>query len=165
VEQIRSHRTWGRSRTLQYLIKWKGYPESDNTWENADQIRVPEFIKLYHQALTRHGLKTWRIRLEKKQPPAISPPRPSSTFYTNTAALVRSPHSPHLRVARLCPPTTNSFSAVATAYSSLPNLAGPTITETPVGINRDTTASSVPNHSQIGIASRRTSSTNIPPTP
>jgi Integrase zinc binding domain/Integrase core domain len=27
VEQIRSHRTWGWSKTLQYLIKWKGYPE------------------------------------------------------------------------------------------------------------------------------------------
>jgi hypothetical protein len=31
VEQIRSHWTWGRHETLQYLIKWKGYPESDNT--------------------------------------------------------------------------------------------------------------------------------------
>jgi hypothetical protein len=53
VEQIRSHRTWGRSKTLQYLIKWKGYPESDNTWENADQAHAPKLIKLYHQALTR----------------------------------------------------------------------------------------------------------------
>jgi Chromo (CHRromatin Organisation MOdifier) domain len=31
VEQIHSHRTWGWRKTLQYLIKWKGYPESDNT--------------------------------------------------------------------------------------------------------------------------------------
>jgi Chromo (CHRromatin Organisation MOdifier) domain len=31
VEQIRSHHTWGQRKTLQYLIKWKGYPESDNT--------------------------------------------------------------------------------------------------------------------------------------
>src|SRR6267142_2465780 len=34
---------------LQYLIKWKGYPESDNTWEDADQIHAPNLIKLYHQ--------------------------------------------------------------------------------------------------------------------
>jgi len=33
VEQIRSHRTWGQRKTLQYLIKWKGYPKSDNTWK------------------------------------------------------------------------------------------------------------------------------------
>ena len=31
VEQIRDHWCHGWSRTLQYLIKWKGSPESDNT--------------------------------------------------------------------------------------------------------------------------------------
>jgi len=49
VELIKSHRRHGRSRKLQYLIKWKGYPESDNTWENADQIHAPDLIKLYHK--------------------------------------------------------------------------------------------------------------------
>jgi Chromo (CHRromatin Organisation MOdifier) domain len=49
VEQICAHWTWGQHKTLQYLIKWKGYPESDNTWENADQIHAPALIKLYHQ--------------------------------------------------------------------------------------------------------------------
>jgi RNase H-like domain found in reverse transcriptase/Integrase zinc binding domain/Chromo (CHRromatin Organisation MOdifier) domain len=48
VEQIRSHWRWGRCKTLQYLIKWKGYPESDNTWEDADQIHTP----LPHQILS-----------------------------------------------------------------------------------------------------------------
>jgi hypothetical protein len=95
VEQIRSHRTWGRSKTLQYLIKWKGYPESDNTWENADQIHAPELIKLYHQALTRRSLKTQRIRLGENRPLTISPPkaftppRSSPTILRDsTAALV-----------------------------------------------------------------------------
>jgi len=31
VKTIRSHRYYGRKKQLQYLIKWKGYPESDNT--------------------------------------------------------------------------------------------------------------------------------------
>jgi Chromo (CHRromatin Organisation MOdifier) domain len=57
VEQIHSHRTWGQCKTLQYLIKWKGYPESDNTWENADQIHMPTLIKLYHQANTQKAIK------------------------------------------------------------------------------------------------------------
>jgi Chromo (CHRromatin Organisation MOdifier) domain len=48
VEQIRAHQRWGHHKTLQYLIKWKGYPESDNTWENTDQIHAPVLIKLYH---------------------------------------------------------------------------------------------------------------------
>jgi Chromo (CHRromatin Organisation MOdifier) domain len=48
VEQIHVHWRWGRNKTLQYLIKWKGYPKSDNTWENTDQIHAPTLIKLYH---------------------------------------------------------------------------------------------------------------------
>ena len=32
VKQIRSHRRHGRRKQLQYLLKWKGYLESNNTW-------------------------------------------------------------------------------------------------------------------------------------
>jgi Chromo (CHRromatin Organisation MOdifier) domain len=167
VEQIRSHWTWGWSKTLQYLIKWKGYPESDNTWENADQIHAPELIKLYHQALTRHGLKGLEAATRKETTPHLlsSSPFFYHFFRNSTAVLAWSPHPLRFCVTRLCSPTTNSSSAVTTAYSLLPNLIGPTITKTPVSINRDTTASSAPNHSKTGIASRHTSSTSIPPTP
>src|SRR6266478_3076825 len=50
VEQIVAHRTFGRSKHLQYLIKWKGYPESDNSWEPADQVHAPDLVKHYHSA-------------------------------------------------------------------------------------------------------------------
>jgi hypothetical protein len=40
VEQIRSHQRWGHNKTLQYIIKWKGYPESDNTWEKHDALNL-----------------------------------------------------------------------------------------------------------------------------
>lgn len=37
IEAIRDHR--GRPNgSIEYLIKWKGYPESDNTWE--PEVRV-----------------------------------------------------------------------------------------------------------------------------
>ncbi len=49
VERVINHRHAGRARTLQYLIKWKGYPEADNTWEPADQIHAPQIIKAYHR--------------------------------------------------------------------------------------------------------------------
>ena len=48
VEKIVNHRHSGRSQTLQYLIKWKGYPEANNTWEPADQVHALELIKAYH---------------------------------------------------------------------------------------------------------------------
>ncbi len=49
VEKIVNHRRHGWSRTLQYLIKWEGYPESDNTWELAGQIHALECVKQYHK--------------------------------------------------------------------------------------------------------------------
>src|SRR5229473_2625452 len=49
VEKVINHRHAGRARTLQYLIKWKGYPEADNTWEPADQVHAPQIIKAYHR--------------------------------------------------------------------------------------------------------------------
>src|SRR5579863_4609719 len=49
VEQIRSHRCHGCRKQLQYLLKWKGYPESDNTWEPADQVHASELVKAYHR--------------------------------------------------------------------------------------------------------------------
>ncbi len=47
VERIVTHWEFGRSKRLQYLIKWKGYPESDNTWEPADQVHAPQLVKHY----------------------------------------------------------------------------------------------------------------------
>src|SRR6266478_4932778 len=50
VERIVAHRKFGRSKCLQYLVKWKGYPESDNSWEPADQVHAPDLVKRYHSA-------------------------------------------------------------------------------------------------------------------
>src|SRR5258707_13377165 len=49
VEHLVNHRRHGRSRALQYFVKWKGYPESDNTWEPAQNIHAPDLLKKYHQ--------------------------------------------------------------------------------------------------------------------
>jgi chromodomain-containing protein len=49
VECIINHRHFGRTRMLQYLIKWKGYPDADNTWEPADQVHAPDLAKAYYQ--------------------------------------------------------------------------------------------------------------------
>ena len=49
VETIVNHRHFGRKRQLQYLIKWKGYPDADNTWEAADHVHAPALIQTYHR--------------------------------------------------------------------------------------------------------------------
>jgi len=49
VEYMVNHRHYEWARKLQYLIKWKGYPKSNNTWEPADQVHAPDQIKEYHR--------------------------------------------------------------------------------------------------------------------
>ncbi len=53
VEKVINHRHAGRARTLQYLVKWIGYPEADNTWEPADQVHAPQLIKAYSELRKR----------------------------------------------------------------------------------------------------------------
>ena len=39
VEKVLDLRRYGRGCKLQYLIKWKGYPDSDNQWVNWDDMK------------------------------------------------------------------------------------------------------------------------------
>jgi hypothetical protein len=40
-----------RSRELQYLVKWKRFPEEENTWEPAAHLgNSMELVEEFHQA-------------------------------------------------------------------------------------------------------------------
>src|SRR6266851_5497879 len=73
VESIRSHRRQGRGRQLQYLVKWSGYPESDNTWEPAGHLQAPLLLKEYHRRVPiehiNSGADQWRKHLPTWLPP------------------------------------------------------------------------------------------------
>ncbi len=45
VEKILDSRQFGRRRKKQYLIKWKGYPDSDNEWVDKQNVHTPEAIR------------------------------------------------------------------------------------------------------------------------
>lgn len=57
MEHIKAHQCQGQSKELQYLIKWKGYTEADNTWEPADQVYAPELIKAYYKSIPQESIK------------------------------------------------------------------------------------------------------------
>src|SRR6266851_4797127 len=75
VEAIRSHRHQGRGKQLQYLVKWLGYPESDNTWEPAGHLQTPVLLKEYHRQNPVERIKG-ATTLDKKHPPSWQPPLP-----------------------------------------------------------------------------------------
>src|SRR6267142_427528 len=64
VETIRKHRRFGRNERLQYLLKWRGYPESDNSWEPIEQLHAPRLLKEYH---SRHPLEQIKAALIHRQ--------------------------------------------------------------------------------------------------
>ena len=45
VEAIPDSRRFGRGCKLQYLIKWVGYPDSDNQWEDADKVHADDLVR------------------------------------------------------------------------------------------------------------------------
>jgi hypothetical protein len=45
VEQVLSSRRHGKGCKVQYLIKWKGYPESDNEWVNWDDMHAEDALE------------------------------------------------------------------------------------------------------------------------
>jgi hypothetical protein len=45
VEKILDSRCFGRRRRLQYLVKWEGYPDSDNMWVDKDDVFAEDKIR------------------------------------------------------------------------------------------------------------------------
>lgn len=67
VDKMRTHK--GRQFITWYLVKWKGYPDSDNTWRKAEWSRPPhagtevwDFVTAYDSANPGLG------RLESQEP-------------------------------------------------------------------------------------------------
>jgi len=64
VEQICNYQYFGRNKTLQYLIHWKGYPNSDDTWEPAADTHAPDLVKTYHKGTPLESIKAGRLTLQ-----------------------------------------------------------------------------------------------------
>src|SRR5882762_9395429 len=52
VEHVISSRQFGRGRQVQYLVKWKGYPNSDNQWIKWQDVNAPDLIAEYQRENT-----------------------------------------------------------------------------------------------------------------
>ena len=51
VEQVLDEHNHGRWKKKQYLVKWKGYPDSDNQWLDAkDMENAQELIAEFHSS-------------------------------------------------------------------------------------------------------------------
>ena len=77
VDNVLASRRFGRKKTLQYLVKWKGFSEAHNSWEpkgnlgNADQL-VKEFHDKNPRAIRRMVINPTSTDMSSQPLPDIS---------------------------------------------------------------------------------------------
>ena len=51
VKKVLDVRHYGRKKTRQYLVKWNGYPDSDNEWVSQEDMSADKAIREYKEGL------------------------------------------------------------------------------------------------------------------
>ena len=93
IEQILDSRVKGRNRRVQYLVKWVGYPNSDNQWLDADQLTADNTIREFKK---RRPDAMVHIRHVATGNPLINFPLMSSPMPSTIENVLRSnASSPH----------------------------------------------------------------------
>jgi hypothetical protein len=49
IERVIDSRRHGRGGKIQYLVKWKGYPDSENQWVSWDDVNAPELLAEFNE--------------------------------------------------------------------------------------------------------------------
>jgi hypothetical protein len=81
VEKILDSRRFGRRRRLQYLVKWEGYPDSDNMWVDKDDVFAEDKVREF-KASNPEAETHIRTSIVAKSPHP-SPPNLSQLLHTH----------------------------------------------------------------------------------
>jgi hypothetical protein len=83
VETVLASRRFGRGKKLQYLVKWKGYPDSDNQWINKEDVFADDAIREFKNSNPDQETHIRRVNVDS--PYHHSPP-PLMQNNTTTSA-------------------------------------------------------------------------------
>ena len=80
VEKILDSRKFGRGCKLQYLVKWKGYPDSENQWVDKDDVFADEAMREFKQANSDTQAHIRSVR----EPYILTIPTPAKSMSSTT---------------------------------------------------------------------------------
>ena len=87
VEWVLNSRCHGKAKNLQFLIRWKGYSATHNSWEGADGVHALELIEEYFQRKWS-AIRVTVLKGEQESSISTSPspsPLPSPIYINNTS--------------------------------------------------------------------------------
>jgi hypothetical protein len=72
VERIVASRRFGRGRKLQYLVKWKGYPDAENQWVAKEDVFAEDAIREFQNLNSNSGVHIRRVQADPESHPPVS---------------------------------------------------------------------------------------------
>jgi hypothetical protein len=132
VESILKSRRHGRGRKVQYLVKWKGYTDSDNEWVNWDDMHADEALEEFRQQQPqapthiKRAVDEVESTTHQMSTDAFCAARP----YTDTATTILTSHAQDLAEAVARFPTEvpgspdHSSASPITVFTRTPSPAG-----------------------------------------
>ena len=112
MEQVLDEHNYGRWKKKQYLVKWKGHPDSDNQWLDAkDMDNAQELIAEFHNSCSNFSSHIRRAleRIHNLYPPSALPSTLISTYMSDASTLTELPFGTEENTDPLpIPPRTTS---------------------------------------------------------
>jgi hypothetical protein len=107
VECIVASRHFGRGHKLQYLIKWKGYPDAENQWVAKEDVFAEDAIREFQNLNSDSRVHIRRVRTDpESHPPSSECPLPGPL------------HEPFERTSLTSTPVSSTGS-LNSAYSAI----------------------------------------------
>jgi hypothetical protein len=91
VETILVSRCFGRGKKLQYLVKWKGYPDSDNQWINKEDIFADDVIREFKNSNPDQETHIRRVNIDSPYHHSPPPLMQNDTTTSATSTTVSGP--------------------------------------------------------------------------
>jgi hypothetical protein len=84
VERIVASRRFGQGHKLQYLVKWKGYPNAENQWVNKEDVFAEDAVREFQNLNSDPKTHIRRVRIDSNSSRSISIASNSTTSPVNT---------------------------------------------------------------------------------